>query len=190
MHSQLAFILGAALIITMPHAQQVGAERATAEFSGRVNAGQRYDHRFGPDFVFSVLPNREDAHGHFYGWDLVVTRVNERVNLAQFTVPFGGPRSESLFASYFLPGVNAPGKERVLAFSPEVGRTITLPMIYDTLAPDHAQLIDRIYDFGSINFTVRDLSIRRTSADDAVFDWVDFAVVASWPKTYKPADYK
>jgi len=36
--------------------QSAQDRRAEAKFRGRISAGQRYQRRFGPDFIFTLMP--------------------------------------------------------------------------------------------------------------------------------------
>ena len=169
-------------------------ERAEVTFAGRINAGERYARRFGPDFEFVLQPDQMDASGLFPGWIVEIGRANGTGGLAELTIPLRGPRPNYLFASYLLPGANAPGTERVIAFAPDVGLTLTEDTLMEAAATGDSQLngvLDLIYGFGRCELTIRDHALTKSAnGDDVGFQWIDFRVRLSWPKSYNPRTFK
>lgn len=180
-------LLVAALLVPSLGAQNTRPQqREEVRFSGRLEARQRFERRFGPDFVFEIVPDRSEPGEPFDGWTMHVRRVGEQEDLSGFTTPLYGPRQMYLSAWYFLPDANAPKRERFLKFSPEAGRTVTWEMFRGSEEARTAASagLGRIAAFGHVDLTVTDLSISGDTPDNAVFNWVAFRAVISWPASY------
>lgn len=160
--------------------------RDQVEFSGRLAAGEIYERRFGPGFIFALEPNRTDGE-RFPGWTIVIREQGRDYNLTDATIPLRGPRQMYLLASYLLPGVNAPGLNRVLAFSPQVGRSITDMTILQAEEASARDQVNRVYEFGRVEFDVRDFEL--TGIRDVLnvgFRRLSFRARISWPSDYRP----
>lgn len=160
-------------------------ERAEVTFGAMLTAGQPFVRTFGADFLFSLLPEPLDARGIFAGWHVVISRLDREENLCELTVPLRGPDARDLLAWHFLPGVSAPGRRRVLAFSPDVGTRITEADLIQEATGNATPLMDSIYAFGQVDLTIKDFTLNgRTDPRSVEFDSMTFAATISWPKNY------
>jgi hypothetical protein len=106
-------------------------------------------------------------------------------------MPWRGPRDLDIYGWHFIPGARAPHEDRMFAFSPEVGRSIT----WDRKSPgngtpDPAQvnaLLARIEQFGrgEIHITRYELTTAKDNTPVGI-KWMDFVARLSWPASSEP----
>ena len=125
-----------------------------------------------------------DRAGVFGGWTVVISCGDDSTNLADLTVPLRGTRPLYVFASYLLPDGLGPGEERSLFFAPEVARKSSLRA--DASDMKFRQLLDRVYDFGRVDFSITDYVLTGDRQDNAGFKSMSFEARISWPKSYDP----
>ncbi len=161
------------------------SERAALTFTGEVAAGVRFERRLGPGLTFVLAPTPE-------GWEVQVLAEGRDENLARLSPPLRGPLNPRFIEGWQLrnadnsgpnePGdlnVNAPGDEREIVFSPEVGAAIDGPGAGRQSTPEE---VERVGRWGRGTITILDCELAglgRGETPRAVR--LRFAAALSWP---------
>ena len=150
--------------------------------AGEVRAGEAFERRFGPGFVFRLEPTP-------LGWLITVRENGRDDDLTRLTPPLHFvPNPRELEGWHFRNAantgpnegdVNAPGKTRAFIFSPEVGRTIAGPAA--TTSPTSVE-IEAVRAAGSGTLWIEDYRFDRIDSGQprAGFAWLCFTVALAW----------
>jgi hypothetical protein len=153
--------------------------------TGEVKQGEAFERTFGPSFVFRLEPSS-------LGWTITVRERGRDEDLSRLTPPFHFvPNPRDLEGWHFrnadntgpneagAKNVNAPGEERELIFSPEVGRSIQGA---DAKAAPTEDEVAKVRNYGRgllriIEYRLNNLEV----GQEAGFDWLRFEVSLSYP---------
>lgn len=148
-----------------------------AEFSGTVQAGERFSKPFGPGLEFLLEPTPS-------GWEIVVKQDSRDENLAGLTPPLHfvpNPREIDAWHLVKFPAFchhpyddeTGPPQNRKFVFSPEVGLTIAGPQATRAVTPDDIAAVGR---FGHGTLTIEGFKIRNDERGCPRFEEMWFKV--------------
>jgi hypothetical protein len=159
--------------------------RTSLSFTGDLAAGDRFERRFGPGLTFVLAPTPE-------GWEIQVLAAGRDENLARLSPPLRGPLNPRFIEGWQLrnadnsgpnqPGdlnVNAPGPEREIVFSPEVGAAVDGPGAGRPPTPAEVEKVGR-WGRGSVTILDCELAgLGQGQTPRAVH--LRFSATLSWP---------
>ena len=160
--------------------------RNQVSFTRELKAGERFEHRFGEQFIFALEPSQ-------FGWLVAIYEPGRSEDLARLTPPFHFvPNAREIDGWHFRNqentgpndgSVNAPQKDREFVFSPEVGRSIDSPRAKGQPTREEMERI-KSYGRGVLSIESLKLSPPQRGRRAQILE-IRFCCTVSWPHRMK-----